>query len=639
MAVGYPWTMEDTLDLEILMPEEEAESSFTLQNNARDPWQRLQGLGLLNGNRPTQLRRFMGREMSANEADYYRRHPHMAGARLHRLLVASFPNAMLRDRALAELSASPAIERVTVRQVLSQRQSPTDLTPKRAAIMDSAPADKSTQVVYPQEHLDRLNAGAAVQLAGGWGLVAVVDTGIEREHPEFKSFSGDRSLSGSFIPGGNYLPYFAVNLAPAGAQQDAGDVDEDQRSFVGNVPASCEQNGGPWIWPSHVGHGTHVAGLVAANGRDGAGVSGVCKDCGLGVLKASWNSCEGSQNQHYWLNVEYDTGTRRAVDQGAQVVNLSGGHDELDCLVADYGHTWCVAVRYASERDVFVAAASGNSLVDVQGPANSAEAIAVGGVDQSGAIWDDSPSILNPYRQCPYWPDKSPYPAPRLREQLLGHAGQRLRQAGADGLGSRCGVDRVHRKGLESANSMRRCVRSGRQFRWDWFLQRYIDVRTPGGGLGRPAAFDQSPGPRWCDRSSASGTARNSTSAGQHGQPRKQFRTTVGSQTRIRGAERVGSGARDAGHQQRRARAQPGDSLVLLASRQGRQLRLRRGRHAAAGDCTTAPMEGWNWPCLRTRPFHTAARASPEPAPMCSAPSTAQWPWLWRRHCRWSRCT
>ncbi len=94
------------------------------------------------------------------------------------------------------------------------------------------------------------------------------------------------------------------------------------------------------------GHGTHVAGIIAAVANNGLGVAGVAP--GAKVLPVKVLDGRGSGS-----DVDLEIGIREAVDRGARVINLSLGSETRDAGVRD-------AILYALSRDVIVVAASGN---------------------------------------------------------------------------------------------------------------------------------------------------------------------------------------------------------------------------------------------------------------------------------------
>ena len=138
-------------------------------------------------------------------------------------------------------------------------------------------------------------------------LVGIVDTGIELAHPEF-----------------------AGRIAYA-------------RSFVGGSA------------DDQIGHGTFVAGEIAATTGNAQGIAGIGLSARLVVAKVV-----GTDQTIDPLTEA--RAIRWAVDKGARVINLSLGatRDPLDSAVDTYSPVEASAVRYATSHGVLVVAAVGN---------------------------------------------------------------------------------------------------------------------------------------------------------------------------------------------------------------------------------------------------------------------------------------
>lgn len=172
----------------------------------------------------------------------------------------------------------------------------------------------------------KIRAPQAWEISEGEGMdVAVVDTGIDSDHPDLQ--------------------------AKVAAQ----------RNFVTKPESSVAEDDN--------GHGTHVAGIPAAVTNNGTGIAGVCPGCNLLVAKVLNANGSGT-------DADIADGIIWAADNGAEVVNLSlGGPGESTPLKQ--------AVNYAWRNGAVVAAAAGNSGDDtVMYPAAYANAIAVAATNQ-----------------------------------------------------------------------------------------------------------------------------------------------------------------------------------------------------------------------------------------------------------------
>ena len=116
------------------------------------------------------------------------------------------------------------------------------------------------------------------------------------------------------------------------------------------------------------GHGTHVAGIIAAESHNSQGVSGVCPGCQLLVAKALDDSGRGMTSIIAQAIIW-------AADNGAQVINLSEGGPTRSQSQQD-------ALDYAWSKGVVLVAAAGNSNSStVFYPAASANVLSVGATD------------------------------------------------------------------------------------------------------------------------------------------------------------------------------------------------------------------------------------------------------------------
>ncbi len=254
----------------------------------------------------------------------------------------------------------------------------------------------------------RVKAPDVWEIADGGGVsIAVLDTGLDRGHPEF---------SGAYLGGYDFF-------------NDDDDPEDDH------------------------GHGTAVAGIALAR-QNGAGTIGVGKSASVLTGKVL-----GSDGVGYISTVV--SGIDWAVEQGARVINLSLG-TTFD------SETLKAAVDRAAAREVVVIAAAGNTGGGpVIYPAAYDSVIAVGATDRSDAL--ASFSAVGSELVAPGVSVQAPWPgggyasisgtsasAPHvsaLAALLLQHGTDSVRQAlrdGADDLGTP-GLDPYFGYGLPEA--------------------------------------------------------------------------------------------------------------------------------------------------------------------------------------------
>ncbi|MEI6729394.1 MAG: S8 family peptidase [bacterium] len=120
------------------------------------------------------------------------------------------------------------------------------------------------------------------------------------------------------------------------------------------------------------GHGTHVAGTVAASGNNNLGVTGVCPSCK--ILPIKFMDATGNGTTANGIN-----SINFAVANGAKVLNLSWGSN-------GYSASLQAAINNAYAAGVTVVAASGNeNVTDYQFPADMNHVISVAATDRNDA--------------------------------------------------------------------------------------------------------------------------------------------------------------------------------------------------------------------------------------------------------------
>ncbi|WP_350289560.1 S8 family peptidase [uncultured Croceitalea sp.] len=127
--------------------------------------------------------------------------------------------------------------------------------------------------------------------------------------------------------------------------------DFNGRTKVGDKPYDFNDktygNGNPKNRVDDESHGTHVAGIIAAERNNGKGVNGVAKNVKLMSIRAVPNGDE--------YDKDIALGIRYAVDNGAQIINCSFGKSFSPNAEWVYD-----AIKYAAAKDVLIVHAAGN---------------------------------------------------------------------------------------------------------------------------------------------------------------------------------------------------------------------------------------------------------------------------------------
>lgn len=195
------------------------------------------------------------------------------------------------------------------------------------------------QVPPWQWHLSYLHVPQAQRISTGSGItVAVIDSGVDAGHPD---------LAGRVMAGRDFS-----------ATVDDPDTTHDHR-----------------------GHGTAMAGVIAATGTGLTHAHGIAPGARLLSIKVLDNVPDNatSPDATLGLAIEY------AVNSGATVINMSLGGE------GPAGQETLDAVRYALDHNVVVVVAAGNgSGGPVTEPANIPGVIAVTGISHNGRFWSGS---------------------------------------------------------------------------------------------------------------------------------------------------------------------------------------------------------------------------------------------------------
>ncbi|MDQ0418628.1 thermitase [Croceifilum oryzae] len=210
--------------------------------------------------------------------------------------------------------------------------------------VEYAETSKVSQAVWtPNDHYYSSNQNAPLQkmqIPEAWDItrgtndtvVAVVDSGVQSDHPDLK---------GKVIAGYDFV------------QSD-------------NDPSNDE-----------LGHGTHIAGTIAAQTNNNIGVAGVAPN--VKVLSVRVLDRNGYSYSEVIAN-----GITYAVDHGAKVINLSIAMSIPAQVLED-------AVNYAWDKGVVVVAGAGNSSTsEPYYPAAYPNSISVAATDSNDAKWSRS---------------------------------------------------------------------------------------------------------------------------------------------------------------------------------------------------------------------------------------------------------
>uniref|UniRef100_A0A540VEF0 S8 family serine peptidase n=1 Tax=Litorilinea aerophila TaxID=1204385 RepID=A0A540VEF0_9CHLR len=201
---------------------------------------------------------------------------------------------------------------------------------------------------YPQQwYLPHVGAPNAWDATTGSNqvIIAVIDSGIDTDHPDL---SGQLWVNSAEVPNNGQ--------------------DDDLNGYVDDLHGWNSINDSPQIEDDN-GHGTQVAGVIAASTDNGSGVAGLCWSCRLMVLKAMQSS--GIANYS-----DIAEAIVYAASNGARIINVSLGGYADSALVRD-------AIQEAATTAVVVAGAGNDDSTTPFYPAAYPEVIAVASTGQN----------------------------------------------------------------------------------------------------------------------------------------------------------------------------------------------------------------------------------------------------------------
>lgn len=215
--------------------------------------------------------------------------------------------------------------------------------------------DASNQLVQMNVTQELLNT-----YDGSGVTIAIIDTGVNYNHEEFKDNSGNTIFS-------ELSGY--VNSSGVVVNKSTGNYSSDEE----------------WLktLDDTAGHGTHVAGLIAAQ-ANGKGIVGIARNANIIFIKAV-NSSNGFPNNYITSAIKY------AADNGADIISMS--IQSYTTNVSYNGSTMTGAAQqatyfnstteYAYNKGSILLAAAGNYNVPKPSyPANSTDVISVGSVSK-----------------------------------------------------------------------------------------------------------------------------------------------------------------------------------------------------------------------------------------------------------------
>ncbi|QNI56655.1 subtilisin DY domain protein [Synechococcus sp. BIOS-E4-1] len=189
---------------------------------------------------------------------------------------------------------------------------------------------------------------ADISAQEGWNLaydasniqIAIIDTGVDVNHPD---------LIGN-------LWHNPDEIANNGNDDDGNGKADDIHgwNFITNTPNIVANK--------NTSHGTHVAGIAAAQGNNNLGITGVAWDAQLMTLDVENGDPLNAEDPNFYTHIVPEA-IRYAVDNGADIINMSFGQRtklSSDQYWAQKNIPLVEAFQHAYDNDVFITVAAGN---------------------------------------------------------------------------------------------------------------------------------------------------------------------------------------------------------------------------------------------------------------------------------------
>ncbi len=222
--------------------------------------------------------------------------------------------------------------------------------------------------LYPRQllHLSSIPSAWKYTTGNRQIIVAVIDSGLLINHPDIAANvyvnEGEIPDNGIDDDGNGYIDdWCGWDFVDAPEMADVGLGD-----FVEQDNDVEDENF----------HGTHVSGIIGAQGNNGIGISGVAWNVRIMPLRAGFRTAEAG----YLQDDDAAAAIIYAADNGAHVINMSWGDPNYSAIIAD-------ACDYAYYKGVTLVASSGNDgSRGLSYPAKLSNVISVGSVNSAKVL-------------------------------------------------------------------------------------------------------------------------------------------------------------------------------------------------------------------------------------------------------------
>lgn len=202
------------------------------------------------------------------------------------------------------------------------------------------------------------NYGKDIQAERAWDIqkgdknviIAIIDTGVDHKHEDLKDkiWRNAAEIADNGVDDdGNGLIDDIIGYDFVDAPDEPGTDDEDYLS-IDNDPMDKQ------------GHGTHVAGIAAANTDNQLGIAGLCQKCTIMPIRAGYKSKRYDGNGIFTSFSAFQA-IIYAVNNGADIINMSWGSYRDDKLIKS---AISAGITKKGRKPLFIAA-SGNDMRNI----------------------------------------------------------------------------------------------------------------------------------------------------------------------------------------------------------------------------------------------------------------------------------
>ncbi len=218
---------------------------------------------------------------------------------------------------------------------------------------------------YENQFLDMVNAEQSWDITTGSNsiIIAIIDSGCHFEHEDLQ---------------GNIL-INSGEIADNGIDDDDNGYVDDWRGWdFSDAPELSEVALGDYLDQDNDAedennHGTHVAGIIGADSDNSIGITGICHNTSMLIVRAGFRTTQGTG---YLQDDDCASAIVYAANMGANLINISWGDQTHSQIIDD-------ACQYAYDHGTIIVASAGNDpQPGISFPARLATTISVGAVDE-----------------------------------------------------------------------------------------------------------------------------------------------------------------------------------------------------------------------------------------------------------------